>query len=144
MFRITYATLLIMKLSIILAICVSFCFVSKSYNQLVKKCNKGVFQEKNGIVVFEAESIALSDGWSLGNKIEDYSGEGYITWMDNTITDANGQGLLSYHFKITKSGTYTVKLKNYHSCEDYTECNDIFVKMNNSDWRKNFNHTLSN
>jgi len=34
-------------------------------------------------------------------------------------------------------------MRNYHACEDFTECNDVFLKMNDGDWRKNFNHTVS-
>ncbi len=133
-----------MKLSIILAISFSFTFVFVSISQSVAKCDKGFFQEENGIVVFEAESISLTQGWALENTVGDYSGEGYITWTDTTTIETNGQGVLSYTFKITKPGTYTIKIRNYHSCEDFTEFNDVFLRMNDGDWRKNFNHTVSN
>ena len=103
----------------------------------------GVFQEKNGIVAFEAENTVLTEGWVLENKIEQYSGEGYITWVNNTSIETNGQGLLLYKFRITKPGTYTLKFRNYHACEDFTECNDVFVRINDGEWRKNFNHTVN-
>jgi hypothetical protein len=109
-----------------------------------KVCDDGYFQEKDGIVVFEAEGIKLTEGWALENSIKDYSGEGYITWKDSTITETNNQGLLRYDFQITTGGIYTLKMRNYHSCEDFTECNDVFVKLDNGEWRKNFNHTVSN
>ncbi len=131
------------KLSLILAISFSFSFVATSLSQSIKKCDDGVFQEKNGIIVFEAESIPLTEGWSLENSVGDYSGEGYITWIASTNIEANGQGLLGYTFEINKPGTYTVKMRNYHSCEDFTECNDVFLRMDDGDWRKNFNHTVS-
>jgi hypothetical protein len=108
-----------------------------------KVFDDGYFQEKDGIVVFEAECIKLTKGWLLENSIKDYSGEGYITWKDSTIIETNNQGLLRYDFQITTQGIYTLKMRNYHSCEDFTECNDVFVKLDNGDWRKNFNHTLS-
>lgn len=132
-----------MKLLIKLAIYFSFCILTKLNGQFVQNCNQGVFQESDGIVVFEAESTLLSDGWSMENTIDDYSGDGYITWTNSTAIETNGQGLLAYRFKITKPGLYTVKMRNYHSCDDFTECNDVYVKMNDSEWRKNFNHTLS-
>ncbi|GAB5521618.1 MAG: hypothetical protein RhofKO_38690 [Rhodothermales bacterium] len=98
---------------------------------------------EDGIAVFEAERVALSAGWALQDEVEGYSGEGYLTWMEPTTTEANSQGLLAYPFTVSQRGLYTVKIRNYHACEDFTECNDIFVRMNDGEWRKNFNHTLS-
>ena len=119
------------------------CLSVVSYCQSLQKSDKERFQEVGGMVVFEAESIPLSKGWSKEKTVEDYSGEGYITWIDSTTIEPNGQGLLSYNFLITKPGVYTLKMRNYHSCEDFTECNDVFVRMDDGNWRKNFNHTLS-
>ncbi len=102
-----------------------------------------IFLESDGIIVFEAESILLSQGWRLENDVEGYSGEGYLTWTLPTTVQANGQGLLAYRFRVTNAGLYTVKIRNYHACEDFTECNDIFLRMNDTEWRKNFNHTLA-
>jgi len=119
------------------------CLFSVSYCQSSLKSNEEIFQEIDGIVVFEAESIPLTRGWSLEKTIEGYSGEGFITWVDSTTIEPHGQGLLGYKFLITKPGVYTLKMRNYHSCEDFTECNDVFVRMDEGNWRKNFNHTLS-
>jgi hypothetical protein len=91
----------------------------------------------------EAENATLSEGWRFENELDDFSGKGYITWVNPTHTKPDGQGLLAYTFLISKEGEYTVKLRNYHPCEDVTECNDVFLKMNNGEWRKNFNHTFS-
>lgn len=99
--------------------------------------------EKNGIIKIEAEDVLLSEGWELENKVADYSGEGYITWVKKTTVEKNNQGLLEYPLMINKAGKYIVKLRNYHDCEDFTECNDVFVKMNDDDWKKNFNHSLA-
>ncbi len=102
-----------------------------------------IFQESDGIVVFEAENVPLSKGWTLENKHQGYSGKGYITWTDSTMVEKNNQGLLAYKFKITKPGSYTLKLLNFHDCEDFTECNDVYVKMNNGEFQKNFNHNVN-
>lgn len=106
-------------------------------------CEEGIRVEKDGMVIMEAESATLSEGWELRNETEGYSGEGYLTWMLPTNTVPEGQGLLSYPFRISEPGTYTVKIRNFHACEDFTECNDIFVKMDDGSWVKNFNHTLN-
>ncbi|MEM6644657.1 MAG: hypothetical protein AAF730_00240 [Bacteroidota bacterium] len=108
----------------------------------IADCAAGVFELLDNAVVFEAESRTLSDGWALESDVPGYSGDGYITWDRPTTTEANNQGLLTYRFRVQNPGTYTVKLRNYHPCEDFTECNDIFLRVNNTGWRKNFNHTL--
>ncbi|MEM1094918.1 MAG: hypothetical protein AAGJ10_09970 [Bacteroidota bacterium] len=105
-------------------------------------CTGGVFTLVDNAVVFEAESQPLSDGWVLESNVPDYSGDGYITWGQPTTTQADDQGLLAYRFRVENPGTYTVKLRNYHPCEDFTECNDVFLRVNDTEWRKNFNHTL--
>jgi hypothetical protein len=133
-----------MKLYKLRLVLILISFVTQSCSQQPKDCSDGVFQERNGLVVFEAEDTSLSDGWSLQSKIEDYSGEGYITWVDSTTTETDGQGLLSYKIRISKPEIYTLKFRNYPSCEDFRACNDVFVKVHSGDWQKNFNHTLSN
>ena len=132
-----------MKLPTAFVIIITFCLNNVSYCQSSQKTEKDIFQELDGMVIFEAESIPLTKGWSLEKTVENYSGDGYITWIDSTTIEPNGQGLLSYKFLITKPGVYTLKMRNYHSCEDFTECNDVFVRMDDGNWRKNFNHTLS-
>ena len=128
-----------MKISIIISALLSlFIFNSKAD---YTNCDDGVFIEENGIIIIEAEDVLLSDGWELQNEVADYSGQGYITWVKETTVEKNNQGLLSYPLMITNAGMYIVKLRNYHPCEDFTECNDVFVKMNDEDWQKNFNHT---
>lgn len=107
------------------------------------KCEQGTFIENNGMIILEAEFATLSEGWELQNEVEGYSGDGYLTWVLPTNTVAENQGLLSYPFKVNEQGNYTLKIRNFHDCEDFTECNDIFAKMNNGSWEKNFNHTLN-
>lgn len=102
-----------------------------------------VFQESNGIVVFEAESVPLSKGWSLETKHKGFSGRGYITWTDSTMVEKDNQGLLAYKINISKSGNYTLRILNFHDCEDFTECNDVYVKMDDGEWQKNFNHNVN-
>lgn len=131
-----------MKLLILLLFILSY--GSNTLTESEIECGENpVFLEKNGIVILEAESITISEGWELQTSVEGYSGEGYLTWTPSTNVQPNGQGLLEYSFKISNAGNYIVKIRNYHPCEDFTECNDIFLKMNDTEWRKNFNHTLA-
>jgi hypothetical protein len=113
-----------------------------SCSQSGSDCDQGILIEDDGMVIVETEFSTLSNGWKLQDEVQGYSGEGYLTWILPTNTQAQGQGLLSYTFKISQPGKYTVKIRNYHDCEDFTECNDIFVKMDDGSWVKNFNHTL--
>jgi len=102
-----------------------------------------IFKESGGFVLFEAESIPLSKGWSIEDTHQGFSGDGYITWTDSTNVEKNNQGLLPYKINITKPGIYTLKMRNFHDCEDFTECNDVYVKMNDGEWQKNFNHNVN-
>ncbi|GAB5408954.1 MAG: hypothetical protein BalsKO_13190 [Balneolaceae bacterium] len=131
-----------MKLLVLLLFIISC--GSTSAIESENECDENpIFLEKNGIVMVEAENVTISEGWELETDVEGYSGEGYLTWTPATNVQPNGQGLLAYTFKITNQGIYKVKIRNYHPCEDFTECNDIFLKMNDTEWRKNFNHTLA-
>ena len=67
-------------------------------------CDDGVLVEKEGIVIVEAESTTLSEGWELQDEVAGFSGEGYLTWMLPTNVEAQNQGLLSYSFKISEPG----------------------------------------
>lgn len=117
--------------------------IATSLFQSCTDCKQGILVENDGMVIVEAEYSTLSEGWELQDEVKGYSGEGYLTWMLPTNTKAQNQGLLSYPFNINEPGNYTVKIRNFHDCEDFTECNDIFVKMDDGSWEKNFNHTLS-
>ena len=128
-----------MKISIIVTALLSLFIFNPTTHYT--NCDGGVFIEDNGTIIIEAEDVPLSDGWELQKEVANYSGRGYITWVKETTVEKNNQGLLSYPIKIKNAGNYIVKLRNYHPCEDFTECNDVFLKMNNNEWQKNFNHT---
>lgn len=126
-----------------LFLCIISCGSTSNIESKIECDQNPIFIEKNGLIVFEVESIPIAEGWELETEVNGYSGEGYLTWKLPTNTQPQGQGLLAYTFKVSNPGTYTVKIRNFHPCEDFTECNDIFLKMNDTEWRKNFNHTLA-
>ena len=99
--------------------------------------------ERDGIVVIEAESVALGSGWKLETDSPGYSGDGYITWDGENMYDKPGTGENSYHVHIHNPGTYYLQLRNYHNDPDPTECNDLFVKINDGEWIKTYSHVIN-
>ncbi|MBD0403509.1 T9SS type A sorting domain-containing protein [Flammeovirga sp. EKP202] len=66
--------------------------------------------EMGGIMVFEAERIALRGAWKLGTDEEYASGGQYIYYDGpNNYKNQNPANTLTYSFKINTPGTYTLK-----------------------------------
>lgn len=67
-------------------------------------------EEKDGLLVFEAERFPLKGQWKLGNDAERASGGQYIYFNGpNSYTSVNTANVISYTFKINNPGNYTVK-----------------------------------
>ena len=66
--------------------------------------------EKDGLLVFEAERFNLKGSWKVVEGDNYASGGKYITYYGaNSYNNANTANEISYTFKITNPGTYTVK-----------------------------------
>ena len=82
------------------------------------------FQEQNGLVVIEMESIgSFPDDWELGtpqNPIapdvddpEDATGDAFIVWnLDGRENTPGASGLLTYRVQINNTGTYRFKWRS--------------------------------
>ena len=95
-----------------------------------------IFEEKNGIVVMEVESAALSDNdyWKLENDKAGYTGSGYYAQRgDNAWTqpssEANAKGLFTYTFVIHSEGEWRIKVRNWSEDERAGDKNDVWQKM---------------
>lgn len=75
-----------------------------------------VFQEVDGRLVIEAESVPLSRGW----KLED----GYIQWLPNREEPSSHQhqGELMYKLRISNPGKYRMALKSAHAGDAWNSC----------------------
>ena len=100
----------------------------------------GVFQEENGLVVFELESEPAVDGWQFQNSVTGHTGGGYFRWEGpNLFGNPGAQGVIEYKFNITNPGTYQMRFHNHRNGGiPFDQENDIWAKMDNGQWIKIF------
>ena len=99
----------------------------------------GVFQEENGLVVFEMESTSATGSWELQTAIPGYTGEGYYRWEGpNLFGNPGAQGVMEYKLNITNPGTYQMRFHNHRDAGTADQENDIWAKMDNGNWIKVF------
>ncbi|RED95981.1 Ig-like domain-containing protein [Marinoscillum furvescens] len=73
-------------------------------------CPATEIYETDGLLVFEAERIALKGDWKLGTDEEHASGGKYIYYDGpNNYQNQAAKNTLSYSFKINTPGSYTFK-----------------------------------
>ena len=84
--------------------------------EVVPPNTENIFQEVDGKIVIEAESVPLSDDWILDTTEPGYSGTGYIRWMPAWIGKISHQhqGVLLYKLRITHPGNYRMALRSSH------------------------------
>lgn len=107
-----------------------------------------VWKEKEGIVIIETEDVNSGDlnnsKWKLKKDAPGYTGSGYIRWEgksmggnENNIISyvkMENERVLDYAVEITKTGTYYLRVRNYHVHVDGD--NDCFVSMNYGHFNK--------
>jgi hypothetical protein len=91
-----------------------------------------VFQEVNGKIVIEAESVPLTDEWILDSTEPNYSGKGYIRWMPKWINKISHQheGVLMYKLRISNPGKYRMAMRSSHKgAPERDKWNDCWTLM---------------
>ncbi|MHA7058350.1 hypothetical protein ACWGOQ_0014095 [Aquimarina sp. M1] len=68
--------------------------------------NSSIYEEKDGLIAVEFESIQDHNDWQKENTIMGFLGTHYLVWTGNQFLNAPGNGLLIYKLKITNPGTY--------------------------------------
>ncbi|MBI2443189.1 MAG: DNRLRE domain-containing protein [Candidatus Levybacteria bacterium] len=94
-----------------------------------------VYQEQNGLVVFEVESEP-ANGWTVGTALSGFTGSSYYTWNGADLFTTPGTGVLTYRIKITNPGKYNFRIHNRHDHPDTTEENDVWAKLDSDVWVK--------
>lgn len=122
----------IMKLIIpLLVLSLSF-FSFNAYSQ----CNGAIFEEQNGIVIMEAETITTS-GWTKRSD-GSASGGSYLAYTGSNSFNTPGVSTLTYKVKINSPGTYRFIWRNkigvIANTAPNTEHNDSWLKINASDF----------
>lgn len=105
--------------------------------------SSGVFQEQNGLVVFEMESQPATDGWQEQNSVAGFTGDGYYRWEGPDLFGNPGaQGVTEYKINITNPGTYQMRFHNHRDGGiPFDQENDIWTQMDNGTWAKVFSGT---
>ncbi|MEP2776377.1 MAG: hypothetical protein ABJQ29_16745 [Luteolibacter sp.] len=101
---------------------------------LVLPCHAAdpVFLENDGILVIEAESTSSKlKKWEKKTSIEGFTGECHIEFTGNKPESGPADSPLTYKFKITKEGTYSLVIRAHKRLESERQdiSNDCFVAL---------------
>ncbi len=88
------------------------------------------FEEQNGLVIIEAESIDTPGGWSKNSGAAGYTGSGYLEWEGGDSFNTPGNGTTTTKIKINDPGTYRFQWRNKVGLgNNSTEHNDSWLRF---------------
>ena len=91
------------------------------------------YQDKNGLVVVEAESLSLKGSWKKGTSKSGYSGTGYIYTTIESFKSP-GKDVIEFDVQIDKVGTYAFSWNNVIlEGSSTTDNNDTWLKITGVD-----------
>ncbi|QDT68158.1 hypothetical protein MalM25_10740 [Planctomycetes bacterium MalM25] len=93
---------------------------------------ESVFQEVDGKIVIEAESVPLTGKWVIEKSEPGYSGDGYLRYLPENINAIHSlaRGVLTYKLRITTPGKYRMALKHSHrGAPERDKWNDAWTLM---------------
>jgi hypothetical protein len=67
---------------------------------------QATFEEQDGLVVVEVESVSPAGDWSEETQYTGYTGDGYFEWKGSNQYNTPGIGTLTYEIQINNPGTY--------------------------------------
>ncbi|MEM6806371.1 MAG: T9SS type A sorting domain-containing protein [Bacteroidota bacterium] len=106
-----------------------FLFFSVQAQQKNSSCN--FFEEENGLLVIEMESLPLLANWEVANDIPGYTGTGYIQWTGPQYFNQVGRGSIRFNIRINTPGTYIFDWRvAVGKGDDDTRHNDTWLKIN--------------
>jgi len=89
-----------------------------------------LFVEKDGLLVIEAESVAIGTGWSAHTARAGFTGSSYIQWEDANSFSTPGKGLMTYKINIQTPGTYRFQWRSHiNEGDNNTESNDAWLRF---------------
>lgn len=89
-----------------------------------------VYEERNGLVVIETENLNLPSGWQRKTAKTNYTGSGYIDWVNAENFNTTGIGLIETTVRITRTGRYTFQWRNQVGIGTVlTEHNDTWLRF---------------
>lgn len=91
------------------------------------------YEERNGMVVIEAENLTVPAGWQRKTVASGYTGSGYIEWVNSANNSRPGIGLIETTISITKTGKYFFKWRSkVGKGTSATEHNDTWLRFPNA------------
>lgn len=115
---------------------ISTCFVSCADEEEFNCAPENtIFQDRDGILIVEAESVGIpTSGWELRNSTAEYTGSGYLQWVDNNYFSTPGNGYISYQLLINNPGTYRFQWRSrINQGTSSTEHNDAWLRFPDAD-----------
>lgn len=92
------------------------------------------YEEKDGLVIIEAEDLDLHSDWHIKTEKAGYTGSSYITWEGGDNFNNPGEGTITTKIKINKTGTYRFQWRNaVGEGTNTTEFNDSWLKFPDAD-----------
>ncbi|WP_299223604.1 Ig-like domain-containing protein [uncultured Aquimarina sp.] len=88
------------------------------------------YEEKNGLVVIEAENLSASGNWQKKSAISGFTGGGYIEWTGPDHFNDPGNGVINTKIKINTAGRYKFLWRSkVGEGDSATEANDTWLKF---------------
>ncbi|RAK00208.1 putative secreted protein (Por secretion system target) [Larkinella arboricola] len=88
------------------------------------------YEEQNGIVVIETESLNLPSGWQKKTSAGGHTGSAYIDWTGAENFSKTGIGLIETTIKINKTGKYIFQWRNRVGLgTSLTDHNDTWLRF---------------
>ncbi|WP_378181230.1 Ig-like domain-containing protein [Aquimarina sp. SS2-1] len=92
------------------------------------------YEEKNGLVIIEAENLSVPGNWKKKSAISGFTGSGYIEWTGPDHFNDPGNGVINTKIKINTAGRYEFLWRSKVGEGDSpTEANDTWLKFPDAD-----------
>ncbi|GAA4278327.1 Ig-like domain-containing protein [Aquimarina mytili] len=92
--------------------------------------NCDVYEEKDGLVIIEAENLSASGNWKKKSNISGFTGGGYLEWTGPDHFNDPGNGLINTKIKINSPGRYRFQWRSkVGEGDSATEANDTWLKF---------------
>lgn len=102
------------------------------FNQVISSSSDTIiyFNEVNGLVIAEIESLPPAEGWVEKTDKVGFTGTSFFEWTSDNKFNAPGNGLMNYTVKINSPGTYRFQwhCKVGHGSKT-TESNDSWLRI---------------
>jgi len=90
------------------------------------------FQEDDGLLVIDVESVPAAGQWSAETSLPDFLGRSYYIWRGNNNFNPNsaGQGTMRFNFRIENPGNYRLRWRSRIGIGNLgSEYNDSWVRF---------------